>query len=110
MNLVREKLSTSEHAKDPGEYVRCARELHQSAGKLKPLEAVSCTGVLLNRETHSHCCGQDEPGEGVCVTGPLLGGKSEFRRWASWLGLVSACLTFQLRGVPPASNRLDGRP
>ena len=27
---------------------------------------------------------EDQPGEGVCTAGPLLGGKSESTRWASW--------------------------
>ena len=48
-------------------------------------------------QIHSHDHGKDEPGEGVA----LLVGKGRIQE----VGFL-----IQLRGVPPASNRLDGRP
>ena len=48
----------------------------------------------------------DEPGEGVCIAGPLLAGKAktESKRRASWAIPGIACLAIQLRGVPPISD------
>ena len=44
-------------------------------GSVSTLDALSCTGELPNWRnlTHGYRCGEDEPGERVCVAGPVLG-------------------------------------
>ena len=53
------------------------REKVNKSGRMpRPLDAVPCTGTILSRvnSNHSYRCGKGEPGERVCVAGPLLGG------------------------------------
>ena len=75
---------------------------------LRLLDAVSCTGVLnRGKPNHRHRGGKDEPGEGVRVPAELLGGQRNQRDGP--LGDRGyACLTIQLRGVPPIGNGLWG--